>query len=75
VVNGMERVFTPGLDRVPAAVRNRLDPRMLAVLVVGSLFGFIGMLLAVPVTAALSVFWADLRDLYLRSKFFRGRPA
>jgi predicted PurR-regulated permease PerM len=45
---------------------------MLAVLVGGSLFGFIGMLLAVPVTAALSVFWADLRDLYLRSEFYRG---
>jgi predicted PurR-regulated permease PerM len=45
---------------------------MLAVLVGGSLFGFIGMFLAVPITAALSVFWADLRDLYLRSAFYRG---
>jgi predicted PurR-regulated permease PerM len=41
----------------------------------GSLFGFIGMLLAVPVTAALSVFWADLRNLYLRSEFYRGPAA
>jgi predicted PurR-regulated permease PerM len=48
---------------------------MLAMLVGGSMFGFIGMLLAVPVTAALSVFWADRHDLYLRSEFFRGRPA
>jgi predicted PurR-regulated permease PerM len=48
---------------------------MLAVLVGGSLFGFIGMLLAVPVTAALSVFWADLRNLYLRSEFFRAPAA
>lgn len=48
---------------------------MLAVLVGGSLFGFIGMLLAVPVTAALSVFWADLRNLYLRSEFYRGPAA
>jgi hypothetical protein len=33
------------------------------------------MLLAMPVTAALSVFWSDLRDLYLRSDFFRrGAP-
>ena len=47
---------------------------MLAVLVGGSLFGFIGMLLAVPVTAALSVFWADLRDWYLGSDYF-SRPA
>jgi predicted PurR-regulated permease PerM len=45
---------------------------MLAVLIGGSLFGFIGMLLAVPVTASLSVFWSDLRELYLRSAFYRG---
>jgi predicted PurR-regulated permease PerM len=44
---------------------------MLAVLVGGSLFGFVGMLIAVPTTAALSVFWADLRELYLRSEFYR----
>jgi predicted PurR-regulated permease PerM len=47
---------------------------MLAVLAGGTLFGFIGMLLAVPVTAALSVFWKDLRDAYLRSDFYRGSP-
>ena len=47
---------------------------MLAVLVGGSLFGFIGMLVAVPMTAALSVFWADLRELYLESAFYRGEP-
>ena len=47
---------------------------MLAVLVGGTLLGFIGMLLAVPTTAALSVFWADLRDLYLRGDFYRGAP-
>ena len=45
---------------------------MLAVLAGGSLFGFIGMMLAVPVTAALSVFWDDLRELYLDSDFYRG---
>lgn len=48
---------------------------MLAVLIGGSLFGFVGMLLAMPVTASLSVFWADLRELYLRSDFYgRGAP-
>ena len=47
---------------------------MLAVLAGGTLFGFIGMLLAVPVTASLSVFWRDLRDAYLRSDFYRGSP-
>jgi predicted PurR-regulated permease PerM len=45
---------------------------MLAVLVGGTLFGFVGMLLAMPVTAALSVFWADLREAYLKSAFFHG---
>lgn len=45
---------------------------MLAVLVGGTLFGLIGMLIAVPLTAALSVFWADLRALYLSSDFYRG---
>jgi predicted PurR-regulated permease PerM len=45
---------------------------MLAVLVGGTTFGFVGMVLAVPATAALSVFWADLRDWYLGSEFYRG---
>jgi len=48
---------------------------MLAVLVGGSLFGFVGIVLAVPVTAALSVFWKDLRVWYEGSDFYRGRPA
>ena len=43
---------------------------MLAVLVGGTLFGFPGMILAVPTTAALSVFWADLKAAYLRSSFY-----
>ena len=45
---------------------------MLAVLVGGTLFGFLGMILAVPVTAALAVFLADLRDFYLKSAFFQA---
>ncbi len=45
---------------------------MLAVLVGGTLFGFLGMLLAVPVTAALAVFLGDLRDLYLKSAFYEA---
>jgi predicted PurR-regulated permease PerM len=44
---------------------------MLAVIVGGTLFGFIGMFLAVPVTACMSVFWADIRALYFRSDFFK----
>jgi predicted PurR-regulated permease PerM len=48
---------------------------MLAVLLGGTLLGFVGMLIAVPTTAALAVFWKDLRDLYLRSDFYRrGEP-
>jgi predicted PurR-regulated permease PerM len=43
---------------------------MLAVLVGGTMFGFPGMILAVPTTAALSVFWADLKAAYLRSSFY-----
>ena len=45
---------------------------MLAVLVGGTLFGLVGMLVAVPLTAVLSVFWDDLRALYLRSDFYRS---
>jgi predicted PurR-regulated permease PerM len=44
---------------------------MLAVIVGATLFGFIGMFLAVPVTACMSVFWDDIRALYLRSEFFK----
>ncbi len=45
---------------------------MLAVLVGGTLFGFLGMLLAVPVTAVLAVFLADLRDFYMKSAFYQA---
>jgi predicted PurR-regulated permease PerM len=47
---------------------------LMSVLVGGELFGIIGMLVAVPVTAALSVFWADLRAYYLQSDFYRANP-
>lgn len=45
---------------------------LLAVLVGGSLFGVLGMLLALPVTAALSVFWEDIESVYRRSRFYAG---
>jgi predicted PurR-regulated permease PerM len=68
--------FVEGNFVTPRVVGERLGLHavvmMLAVLVGGTLFGFMGMLLAVPTTAALSVFWADLRELYLRSGFYRG---
>lgn len=48
---------------------------LLAVLVGGELFGLVGMLVGVPVTAALSVFWTDLRSYYMRSDFYRAGEA
>ena len=47
---------------------------MLAVLVFGTLFGFVGMVVAVPATAALAVFLGDLKRLYLESEFFGAKP-
>jgi predicted PurR-regulated permease PerM len=47
---------------------------LMSVLVFGELFGVLGMLVGVPLTAALSVFWIDLRDLYLKSDFYRRGP-
>jgi predicted PurR-regulated permease PerM len=72
--------FVEGNFVTPRIVGNSLGLHavviMLAVLLGGTLFGFVGMLAAVPVTAALSVFFADLRALYLRSDFYRrGDPA
>jgi predicted PurR-regulated permease PerM len=48
---------------------------LLAILVWGTLLGFVGMLIAVPVTAVLSVFEEDLRQVYLKSGFYRGGAA
>jgi predicted PurR-regulated permease PerM len=47
---------------------------VLAVFVGEHLFGIVGMLVAVPLVATLSVFWADLLELYLASDFYRGDP-
>lgn len=46
---------------------------MLAIMVGGELFGFSGILLAVPATAALSVFWHEGLARYRRSQFFLGK--
>ncbi len=68
--------FAEGNFITPRIVGDRLGLHavviMLAVLVGGTLFGFVGMLLAVPTTAVLSVFWADLKALYLGSDFYKG---
>ena len=43
---------------------------ILVLLLGGEYFGFAGLLLAVPVTAAASVFWDDLTAAYKRSRFY-----
>jgi predicted PurR-regulated permease PerM len=43
---------------------------MLGILIWGTLLGFLGMLIGVPMTAALSVFWGDLKEAYRRSGFY-----
>ena len=48
---------------------------ILALLLGGEYFGFAGLLLAVPVTAAASVFWDDLLALYKRSAFYGADKA
>jgi len=68
--------FIEGNFITPRIVGQRLGLHavviMLAVLVFGTLFGFVGMVVAVPLTGALAVFLRDLRRLYLESAFYRG---
>ncbi len=45
---------------------------MVALIVGGSLLGIWGMLLAIPITAVLSVFGAEWLDLYRRSRVYAG---
>jgi len=44
----------------------------IALLIGGQMFGIMGMLLAVPVTAVLQVFLRSLADYYRDSEFYRG---
>jgi len=46
---------------------------ILVLLLGGEYFGFAGLLLAVPLTAAASVFWGDLVNVYKRSRLY-GPP-
>ncbi len=57
--------------------RLRLHPMsvFLALLVAGKLFGFLGILLAVPVTAVLQVFWKFLREIYKSSFWYHAGAA
>lgn len=52
----------------PAAV-------IVALLIGGDLFGFLGLLIAVPVAAVVKVFVDELLDAYRRSSFFQGDEA
>lgn len=47
---------------------------IVALLIGGQIFGIMGMLLAVPVTAVLQVFLRSLADYYRNSDFYRGTP-
>jgi predicted PurR-regulated permease PerM len=47
---------------------------IVALLIGGQIFGLMGMLLAVPVTAVLQVFLRSLADWYRNSEFYRGTP-
>lgn len=47
---------------------------IVALLIGGQIFGIMGMLLAVPVTAVLQVFLHSLADYYRESDFYRGAP-
>jgi predicted PurR-regulated permease PerM len=47
---------------------------IVALLIGGQIFGLLGMLLAVPVTAVLQVFLRSLAIYYRNSEFYRGTP-
>lgn len=51
----------------PAAV-------IISLLVGGGLFGLAGMLLAIPVAAALRTLWPDILEKYKSSRFYTGSP-
>ncbi|HEV7164764.1 MAG TPA: AI-2E family transporter [Gammaproteobacteria bacterium] len=68
-----------GMVLTPRLVGGRigLHPVMVifAILAGGRLFGFVGVLMALPVAAACMVFARHLRDRYLESEFYRGDGA
>jgi predicted PurR-regulated permease PerM len=45
---------------------------MFALLAFGQLFGFLGLIIAVPMAAAIGVITRHLIGLYLTSSFYRG---
>ncbi|MEZ4651390.1 MAG: AI-2E family transporter [Candidatus Eisenbacteria bacterium] len=47
---------------------------LLAVLTFGLLFGFVGVVLAVPILAVGAASWPRIREVYLHSGFYEGAP-
>lgn len=75
IVFGIGQVLE-GFLLTPFLVGNRIGLHPLAVIFAlmafGQLFGFFGILLALPASAALLVGLRELRTLYLGSRFYRG---
>lgn len=75
VVYGIGQVLE-GVFLTPFLVGERIGLHPLAVifslLAFGQLFGFVGVLLALPASAALLVGLREVRKLYLASRFYRG---
>ena len=76
VVYGIGQILE-GFLLTPFLVGERIGLHPLAVifalLAFGQLFGFVGVLLALPASAALLVGLRDVRALYLASKFYQGQ--
>jgi predicted PurR-regulated permease PerM len=77
VVYGIGQVLENYL-LVPYLLGERIGLHPLAVifalLAFGQLFGFFGVLLALPISAALLVGLRELHQLYLESRFYKGPP-
>jgi predicted PurR-regulated permease PerM len=73
LVQGLEgMVITPKV--VGSTVGLHPLVAIIALLIGGQMFGLLGMLLAVPVTAVLQVFLRSLAVWYRDSEFYRGVP-
>jgi predicted PurR-regulated permease PerM len=75
VIYGLGQVIE-GFFLTPYLVGDRIGLHPLAVLFAlmafGQLFGFTGILIALPTSAALLVGLREVRTLYLASRFYRG---
>jgi predicted PurR-regulated permease PerM len=73
LVQGLEgMVITPRV--VGSTVGLHPLVAIVALLIGGQMFGIMGLLLAVPVTAVLQVFLRSLASYYRNSEFYRGTP-